>query len=327
MSGVFISYRREDAAASAGRLFDHLCARLGRDEVFMDVDGIEIGADFHEVISEKVAACDALLAVIGPGWLSDRLQQEGDFVRIEIAAALQRDVRVVPVLLDGADMPTSDQLPDALKPLARRNAATLSHVRFVEDAGRLADALEKVLGASPAGSSGLSLGTIAGAALSAGPIAAPLVAHSLLKSRGAEADAAANPVDGEVQPQPLDESFKRFECDDQLHVGDIPAPKLMNAIQKCGVPEGEAVLALVDFTVMKNGNDALLVTNTGLRVHHSSGDFDQPQFIPNADLASHQIEKHGWWQIRLGGTRITASGGPDRQIVIDFLNAIRAGLL
>lgn len=295
MSGVFISYRRDDAAASAGRLFDHLAARLGRDEVFMDVDGIEIGVDFHEVISEKVAACDALIAVIGPRWLSERLKEEGDFVRIEIAAALERNVRVVPVLLDGASMPTSDQLPDELKPLARRNAAPLSHLRFVEDAGRLADALERVITPDRP------------------QPAAPQ----------AQAQASAPAIRG---PAALDASFKRFECDDQLHVGEIPGPKLMNAKVKCGVPEGEEVLALIDFTVMKNANDALLVTSAGLRVHHSSGDYAQPQFIPLADLVAHPIEKHGWWQIRLGGTRITVSGGPDRQVIMDFLEAIKAGL-
>ncbi|MEL6569126.1 MAG: toll/interleukin-1 receptor domain-containing protein [Pseudomonadota bacterium] len=294
MSGVFISYRRDDAAASAGRLFDHLSARLGREEVFMDVDGIEIGVDFHQVISEKVAACDALIAIIGPRWLSERLKDEGDFVRIEIAAALERDVRVVPVLLDGAVMPSSEQLPQELKPLARRNAATLSHMRFVEDAGRLAEALERIImpGESPP------------------PVAEPTPPMA----------PTAQPVGA------LDEGLKRFECDDQLHVGDIPDSKLMNARLKCGVPEGENVLALVDFTVMKNANDAMVLTPVGLRVNHSSGDFDQPQFIPMADLLANPIEKHGWWQIRLGGTRITVSGGPDRQILIDFLEAIKADL-
>ncbi|MEL6955873.1 MAG: toll/interleukin-1 receptor domain-containing protein [Pseudomonadota bacterium] len=296
MSGVFISYRREDAAASAGRLFDHLSARLGREEVFMDVDGIEIGVDFHEVISEKVAACDALIAVIGPRWLSERLHEEGDFVRIEIAAALERDVRVVPVLLDGAVMPVSDQLPDELKPLARRNAAPLSHMRFVEDAGRLADALERVV--------------TGGAPVQQAPQVQPAP--------------APQSVGGALSV--LDDSFLRFECDDQLHVGDIPGPKLMNARVKCGVPDDEDVLALIDFTVMKNANDALVITTLGLRVHHSSGDYDQPQFIPFEDLLANPIEKHGWWQIRLGGTRITVSGGPDRSIVIDFLQAIKAAL-
>ncbi|MEM9738279.1 MAG: toll/interleukin-1 receptor domain-containing protein [Pseudomonadota bacterium] len=299
MSGIFISYRREDSAASAGRLFDHLSARLGREEVFMDVDGIELGVDFYQVISEKVAACDALLAVIGKDWLSERLTDESDFVRIEIAAALERNVRVIPVLLDGATMPSSDQLPDALKLLARRNATHLTHMRFVEDAGRLADALQRIL-----------------------------TVQSEQQHPSPRVDPGPAPLESSpIALSSLDASFKRFECDDQLHVGDIPAQKLSNAKFKCGVPVEETVLAMIDFTVMKNGNDALVITTAGIRVHHSSGDFDQPQFISHQELKAHPVEKHGWWQIRLGGTRITVSGGPDREIIVDFLGAIKADLV
>lgn len=305
MSGVFISYRRGDAAASAGRLSDHLRARLGAHQVFMDVDGIEPGVDFHQVISDNVSQCDALIAVIGPDWLSDRLHEENDFVRIEISAGLERDVRVIPVLVDGAKMPPAEKLPDSLKGLARRNAAEVSHMRFSDDAGRLADVLERII--SP----------------SAAPAPAP-----------AYTPAAPQPIRVPQAPAGpartltgLDASFKRFEVDQQLHVGDaMPEAKLANAAQKCGLPEGERVHALVDFTVMKNANDAMLVTETGLRVHHSSADFPQPQFISWADLLANPVEKHGWWQIRLGGTRITVSGGPDRDVLIEFIGAIRAGL-
>ena len=302
MSGVFISYRRGDAAASAGRLSDHLKARLGPGQVFMDVDGIEPGVDFHQVISDNVSQCDALIAVIGPDWLSDRLYEENDFVRIEIAAGLERDVRVIPVLVDGAEMPTAEQLPDSLKALARRNAAKLYHSRFSDDAGRLADVLERII--SP----------------DAAPTPTPPPTPEPIRVPQA-ATGSVRVLTG------LDESFKRFEVDQQLHVGDaIPEAKLAKAAQKCGLLEGEPVHALVDFTVMKNANDAMLVTEAGLRVHHSSADFPQPQFISWAEFIANPVEKHGWWQIRLGGTRITVSGGPDRDVLIDFLDAIRAGL-
>ncbi|MCI4645814.1 MAG: toll/interleukin-1 receptor domain-containing protein [Hyphomonadaceae bacterium] len=298
MSGVFISYRRGDAAASAGRLSDHLRARLGADQVFMDVDGIEPGVDFHKVISDNVSQCDALIAVIGPDWLSDRLHEENDFVRIEISAGLERDVRVIPVLVDGAKMPPAERLPDSLKGLARRNAAEVSHMRFSDDAGRLADVLMRIV--SP------DAGEMP---VQAPPAATPGAPGMSARMLGL-----------------LDESFKRFEVDQQLHVNEIPVSKFANAAPKCGLPEGERVIALVDFTVMKNANDAMLVTESGLRVHHSSADFSQPQYISYGDLLAHPIEKHGWWQIRLGGTRITVSGGPDRDVLIDFLSAIRAAL-
>ena len=304
MSGVFISYRRGDAAASAGRLSDHLRARLGAHQVFMDVDGIEPGVDFHEVISDQVSECDALIAVIGQDWLTDRLYEENDFVRIEISAGLERNVRVIPVLVDGAKMPPADKLPESLKGLARRNAAEVSHTRFSDDAGRLADVLARIVNPSEP---------------------APEVEPSPAPQAPIRVPASAS-VSG-VGLSGLDDGFKRFEVDGQLHVGDsIPENKLANAAAKCGLPEGERVHALVDFTVMKNGNDALLVTDTGLRVHHSSADFPQPQFIPHGDFLANPVDKHGWWQIRLGGTRITVSGGPDRDVIIDFLEAIRAGL-
>src|SRR5580693_2788527 len=113
MSGqIFISYRREEAAYAAGRLFDRLLRRFPKSQIFMDVDRLEAGEDFVEAIDASVASCDVLIAVIGRRWLdaSDqggkrRLDNPEDFVRLEISAALRRRVRVIPVLLDGALMP------------------------------------------------------------------------------------------------------------------------------------------------------------------------------------------------------------------------------
>ncbi|MGO9744271.1 MAG: toll/interleukin-1 receptor domain-containing protein [Roseiarcus sp.] len=149
--GIFVSYRREDSAGFAGRLYDRLTTRLDRDHVFIDVDNIEPGVDFVEVLSERVGACDVLVAVIGKNWLScldasgrRRLDDPHDFVRVEIEAALQRSIRVIPALVDGATMPREDELPGGLKPLSRRNAIEISHTRFDMDADRLARALAQV---------------------------------------------------------------------------------------------------------------------------------------------------------------------------------------
>src|SRR5690348_2734818 len=128
MPGIFICYRREDASPYAGRIYDHLSARFGAQRVFMDIDTIRPGDDFVQVISEKVAACDALIAVIGKRWLTSadsrgrrRLEDPNDYVRIEIASALSRNVRVIPALVDGAQMPPAGELPPDLAPLSRRN--------------------------------------------------------------------------------------------------------------------------------------------------------------------------------------------------------------
>src|SRR5262245_65494785 len=135
MPGIFISYRREDAAASAGRLFDHLQERFGKDSVFFDIE-MEPGADFVDAIEQAVGSCDVLLVVISRTWLDcvdgagrRRLEKSGDFVRLEIATAVNGKVRLIPILVDGAQMPEAEMLPEELRPLARRSAVELRHTR------------------------------------------------------------------------------------------------------------------------------------------------------------------------------------------------------
>jgi hypothetical protein len=150
--GVFISYRRQESSGLAGRLYERLAARLGEDQVFMDVDTIAPGLDFAEVITQAVSTCQVLLAVIGPTWLAAtgedgqrRLEDPDDIVRLEIAAALERDIRVIPILVEGAVMPRGQQLPEDLVPLARRNAVVLRHESFRVDADRLLAVIEPIL--------------------------------------------------------------------------------------------------------------------------------------------------------------------------------------
>lgn len=149
---IFISYRREDAADAAGRLFDGLSGRFGPDQLFMDVDILRPGDDFVEVIEQAVSSCDVLIAIIGRQWLSitdaqgrHRLDNPEDFVRLEVAAALERNIRVIPVLVQSAGMPRSDELPAALAKLARRNAHDMSHARWRHDLDQLTRAIENVL--------------------------------------------------------------------------------------------------------------------------------------------------------------------------------------
>ena len=152
MSGqIFISYRREESRWSAGRLYDRLCARFDRKQVFMDIDAIALGDDFVKAIEKTVGECDVLIAVIGAHWLtskdeqSRRLDNPEDFVRMEIGTALRRDIRVIPVLVDGALMPRLTDLPDDLKALVRRNALRISDTGFEDDCRRLVGAIEQVL--------------------------------------------------------------------------------------------------------------------------------------------------------------------------------------
>src|SRR6478609_5598921 len=149
---IFINYRRDDSIGMAGRLHDRLAQTLGRDKLFMDVDHIPAGTDFVAHLNSQVAECDVVLVVIGPNWLvakdesgGRRLDNPDDFVAIEIAAALARDIRVIPVLVDGARMPKASELPDRLKQLARRQAVEVRQNQFGRDAEALVERIREAL--------------------------------------------------------------------------------------------------------------------------------------------------------------------------------------
>lgn len=163
MPGIFISYRREDGGGWANHLARDLRAGFGADRVFMDIDRIEAGVDFVHEITQAIVASDVLLAMIGPHWLSAadaqgrrRLELANDFIRLEIAVALSRDIRVIPVLVGGTAMPAADELPEDIRALAQRNAFELTDRRWDADVDQLTGILEKLTGrrrrATPSGS-------------------------------------------------------------------------------------------------------------------------------------------------------------------------------
>jgi hypothetical protein len=148
LGSIFLSYRRSDSAGESGRLSDDLVARFGAGHVFMDVDAIQPGRDFRKAIRENVGGCSVLLAILGPDWLDvkspggeRRLDNENDYVRLEIATALGRDIPVVPVLVRGARMPKAEQLPEDIRDLAYRNSVELTHARWKSDVQVLGHAL------------------------------------------------------------------------------------------------------------------------------------------------------------------------------------------
>lgn len=148
LRSIFVNYRRNDSEGEAGRLFDDLTSHFSHQSVFMDVAAIEPGRDFRKAIDQSVATCSVLLALIGRDWVESadalghrRLDDANDFVRIELASALRRDIPVVPVLVRGAKMPHVEQLPDDLKELAYRNAVELTHARWKSDVTVLIQAL------------------------------------------------------------------------------------------------------------------------------------------------------------------------------------------
>ena len=168
MRAIFISYRRDDAAGEAGRLFDDLTAQFGPDKVFMDVAGIEPGHDFRKVIDQNVASCGVLLAMIGKGWVDAkddagrrRLDDPLDFVRLETASALKRDIPVIPVLVRGGRMPRAEQLPEDLTDLAYRNGVELTHTRWRSDVELLIKALRSHVGNAEKESGGVNQAAVA----------------------------------------------------------------------------------------------------------------------------------------------------------------------
>jgi hypothetical protein len=151
MPRIFISYRREDSIAYAGRIYDRLISRFGASNVFMDIDTLEPGVDFIDELERTVQSCDVFLAVLGTRWLTvkdeggrSRLSNPEDFVALEISAALKKtNIRIVPILVGGASMPRSSELPDGLSGFARRNALVLPDIGFQQTLGRLIHSVER----------------------------------------------------------------------------------------------------------------------------------------------------------------------------------------
>jgi hypothetical protein len=144
---IFISYRRADARGYAGRLEDTLTGYFGPGRVFRDIGGINPGEDFKVAIDKTILDAGALIVLIGPNWLvrndagTSRLHEPGDHVAGEILAALEQERLVIPVLVDGANMPREEELPVPLRALARRNAVTVSDEGWIADVTRLAKVL------------------------------------------------------------------------------------------------------------------------------------------------------------------------------------------
>src|SRR5512147_2143033 len=124
MPKIFLSYRREDSAGVAGRIYDRLRVHFKPNSVFFDVDALPLGMDFQEYIESVLSRCDVFLAVIGPHWAGEsdigrRIDNPEDWVRIEIEAALKQRLPLIPVLIDHTRMPGKADLPDSLIPLVR----------------------------------------------------------------------------------------------------------------------------------------------------------------------------------------------------------------
>ncbi len=231
MAGIFVSYRRDETAAHAGRLSDRLVDHFGEAQVFMDVDSIGLGLDFVQVLQDAVGACEVMLVMIGPRWVSPRLDDPGDYVRIEVETALERSIRVVPILVGGGKLPVAADLPESLQPLARRQAFEIEDATFRADATELIERLDGVLTAAPAPAP----------ARAAAPASDPLLAAF----------------------EPLRDVAGMFI------VPGIPADRLAGARAAAGVPADEEIQVLVNLSIF-GLKDAVLFGRRGMYYRHSN---------------------------------------------------------
>jgi TIR domain-containing protein len=149
MSKVFINYRTGDDSFAAVHLDQHLCERLGAENVFRDSRSIPVGKDFTRRLWAELSGCSLLIVVIGSQWLGKRLHDPADYVRREIAFALERDIDVMPVLVGGVPMPADEDLPEDIRPLRLRQYRRI-HARSADtDVPAVVAAVETALGGSP----------------------------------------------------------------------------------------------------------------------------------------------------------------------------------
>jgi hypothetical protein len=181
VSGLFISYRRQDAAAYAGRLQDELATRYGRGQVFLDVADLLPGEDFASRLDAAISSADVILVVIGPQWLDAvdpygrrRIDDPDDFIRSEVASALRLGKRVVPILVDGAQVPRQEALPDELRGLARRQAVVLTHENWRPTLQTLFQVLDPLFGPGGTASPPAAPGSLRAAPEAEAPVSSTL---------------------------------------------------------------------------------------------------------------------------------------------------------
>jgi Flp pilus assembly protein TadD len=149
MPRIFISYRRDDTQADAGRLFETLAANFGEHEIFRDVDNILVGEDFADAIDTAISAAVVVIVLIGPDWMDqNRLANERDYVRLEIEVALRRRTVILPIVVRRARMPSADQLPDPIRKLSTLNAADVEHHSWGRDTSPLVATIRSLLSRS-----------------------------------------------------------------------------------------------------------------------------------------------------------------------------------
>jgi len=317
LRGIFVSYRRSDSQGEAGRLFDDLVKHFGEDSVFMDVAAIEAGRDFRKAIEEGVTQCGVLLVVIGLEWLSAkdergvlRLSDPSDFVRIETASALKRDIPVIPVLVRGAKMPSAEQLPDDLKDLAFRNGIELTHARWRSDIQLLVEALRRLLGDTSTAGTSAPRGGPAALAPSGIPqqeLKAPL---------GTESGTSAR-----VDP----ESVRRVTRELALRIGPIADIVVKRAASRCSSLEDLYIIAAEEIDSREERQKFLLgrTASAPAQPHKVAGDAPAAKSAPEVTKPPSPLQREEMpSEAPPPATAVRAPGGRRQLLIVGGAAAV-----
>jgi hypothetical protein len=327
MARIFLSYRRQDAPYVAAALKDRLETHFGAESVFIDVDNMPIGVDFRRHIESAVGQCDAMLVLIGGGWLTvakegvkNRLFEPRDYVRMEIEAALGREIPVVPVLAEEAEMPAAEEMPESIQDLIYHNAAEIRAGRdFKTDLDRLVDGLAKLLAPPPAVPTPPQPEAAPSPSPSTALVALPTASHV---EEPAAAEPRARPVKTEAKrsPRPSTPSARSgarvIQRSSVASLGDfanvylspkIPEQKLQNALRSYAPKvRPEAVLLLFDDTVFGGAKDGMILTANAVYWHNIGGRAEKVDF---ADLKEVTLnERFVNTDVMVNGSAIRVTG-------------------
>jgi len=293
---IFLSYRREDSSAWAGRLRDALTSRVGEENVFQDVVGVQPGQNFTAAIDGALRRSNAVLVVIGPNWLTTasadglrRLSDEHDHVRAELSAALRLGGLVIPVLVGRGAMPNPDQLPDELKSLALLQAVTLRDETWSHDVEGLFQAIG--VPSRRARTRRLAIAAVAVIALLAGAAIGAVLLRSENPDDSTADDASTTPADlaasttfdrslplPECTTPAVADDWNQLVADGAREIGPASTPSARTEVVEGRYRDGEDdrwdVLLAVDYTALTDGTQYqnwwyYQLTNGGLRVDPS----------------------------------------------------------
>lgn len=306
MAQIFISYRRDDSAYPVATLSERLKRRFGDGSVFRDIDNIPLGIDFRAHIGNAVGQCDVLLAVIGNDWLTipgknglPRLQDPRDPVRVEIESALARDILVVPVLVDKAEMPAEADLPESLRKLADRNGAEVRAGRDMDSqVARLVEGLEQAFAHL---GKGIGLAPSVQAPTSSSP--------AVPAARRTEPDASA-------QLAAIRSAMTGYNERNLYIAPAIPEKKLRNVVRGYGngLDVGD-VLVLFDNTVFGAADDGFCLTRRGICWHNFLDDVGSIDYADIVSIGAMEVDSS--WTLRVNGRTIIINMADDKTTLTD----------